>query len=160
MSWSSISKFVIGLLLAVSIIAGGGLIVARVFIAKLTAPPSKPIYPNDKPATVGASRNSEGTAKSSKAVTTAAKTDKTADSTPPDAPAKPLPPGATQGRVTQSIGLILRDAPNGEQIGGVEYNDRVVVLETSQDGGWQKVRLQSSQKEGWVKAGNVEQVAQ
>lgn len=142
MSWSSVSKVLLGLLVAIGLIAGGGFIAARIVIAKYSALPPKPIYPNDAPA-----------AKSARATATKSKT---AEPTPTDTPAKPLPPGATEARVTQPIGLILRDSPNGGQIGGIEYNDRVVVLETSPDGGWQKVRLPSSDREGWVKAGNVE----
>ena len=143
MSWSSVSKVILGLLVAIGLIAGGGFIAARLVIAKYSALPPKPIYPNDTPA-----------AKSSKA--TPARANKTVEPTSTDTPAKPLPPGATEARVTQPIGLILRDSPNGSQVGGIEYNERVVVLETSQDGGWQKVRLLSSEKEGWVKVGNVE----
>ncbi|MBW4541050.1 MAG: SH3 domain-containing protein [Myxacorys chilensis ATA2-1-KO14] len=143
MSWSGFSKVLLGLLVAIGLIAGGGFIAARIVIAKYNASPAKPIYPNDAPA-----------AKSSNA--TAAKANKTAEPSSSEPAAKPLPSGATEARVTQPIGLILRDGPNGSQIGGIEYNDRVVVLETSPDGGWQKVRLPASEKEGWVKAGNIE----
>ncbi|MBW4420518.1 MAG: SH3 domain-containing protein [Myxacorys californica WJT36-NPBG1] len=145
MSWSGFSKVLLGLLVAIGLIAGGGFIAARIVIAKYNAAPAKPIYPNDAPA-----------AKSSNATTTAAKANKTAESSSTEPSAKPLPPGATEARVTQPIGLILRDGPNGSQIGGIEYNNRVIVLETSPDGGWQKVRLPVSEKEGWVKAGNIE----
>ncbi|NDJ18659.1 SH3 domain-containing protein [Myxacorys almedinensis] len=144
MSWSGLSKLLMGLLLAIAMIAGGGFIAARIMIARLAAPPPKPIYPNDKPI-------------AATPAPTAAKVEQSeVPPTTPAATAKPLPSGATEARVTQPIGLILRDSPDGEQIGGIEYNERVIVLETSQDGSWQKVRLRSSDKEGWVKAGNVQ----
>lgn len=147
MSWSGFSKVLLGLLVAIGLIAGGGFIAARIVIAKYSASPAKPIYPNDAPAAKSSSSN---------ATATAAKANKTAEPSSTEPSAKPLPPGATEARVTQPIGLILRDGPNGSQTGGIEYNDRVIVLETSPDGGWQKVRLPASEKEGWVKAGNIE----
>lgn len=148
MSWTGLFKVSVGLFLALALLAGGSLLTAQYFITKLSAPPPKPIYPNDKPMT---------SAKTTKAKPAVEKLD-----APDDAPLKPLPAGAFSGRVTQPIGLILRDAPgrNSGQIGGIEYNDKVVVLETSVDGDWQKVRLQTGDREGWVKAGNVEKASQ
>jgi len=62
-------------------------------------------------------------------------------------------------RVTYPEGLILRDAPNAEaaQIGGIGYNQEVIVLEETEDQEWQRVRLPSSE-EGWIRAGNVERI--
>lgn len=79
----------------------------------------------------------------------------------PETAAKPLPAGAFSARVTQPIGLVVRDAPGGEggSIGGVDFNERVTVIETNADKSWQKIRLSNGQ-EGWVRAGNVEQVSQ
>ncbi|MGV0025864.1 SH3 domain-containing protein [Phormidesmis priestleyi] len=146
MSWSGLIKVCVGLFLAIALLAGGSLMAAQYFITKLSAPPPKPIYPNDKPTaptkTVAKSKSVEK---------------------PDELPsAKPLPSGAFAGRVTQPIGLILRDSPgrDSSQIGGIEYNDKLFVLETSADGDWQKVRLQTGDREGWVKAGNVEKAAQ
>lgn len=151
MSWSSLLKFFIGLFLAIAMLASGSLLAAQYFIAKLTAPPSKPMYPNDKPSPP------------TKTVAAKSKPASVSDSNSSGvASPKSLPAGAFEGRVSQSIGLILRDAPgrDGAQIGGIDYNEKVVVLETSADGGWQKVRLQSSDREGWVKAGNVDKLNQ
>ncbi len=150
MSWSGLLKVFTGLFLAIAILAGGGFLAAQFFIAKLSTPPSKPIYPNDKPAVAADKATSKAKAISpSKPEIT-------------DASPKPLPSGAYEGRVTQSIGLILRDAPGREsgQTGGVDYNEKVIVLETSADGEWQKVRVQSSDREGWVRAGNTEKTPQ
>jgi hypothetical protein len=146
MNWSGVFKFFVGLFLALGILAGGGLVAARIMIAKLTAPPPRPIYPNDKPLAKTASKKAPS-AIADKAIA------------PTEVAAKPMPAGAYEARVTQSIGLVVRDAPSGTQIGGVEYNSRLTVLETSQDGSWQKVRL-GNDKEGWVKSGNIEQVSQ
>jgi Bacterial SH3 domain len=150
MNWSGLVKIFVGLFLAIALLAGGSLMAAQYFIAKLSAPPPKPIYPNDQ---------SMRTAKiADKAKPAVEKPD-----SPNDLPStKPLPAGAFAGRVSQPIGLILRDSPgrDSSQIGGIDYNDKVVVLETSADGDWQKVRLQMGDREGWVKAGNVEKTTQ
>ncbi|MBW4444054.1 MAG: SH3 domain-containing protein [Plectolyngbya sp. WJT66-NPBG17] len=144
MRWSTVLKFFLGVLLAIALLAGGGVVAARVMMARLAVLPPKPTFPND-------------TAAGKPAAKPAAKP--TADK--PDAAAKPLPPGAFPGRVTQSIGLVVRDAPgsDGGSIGGVDFNDRVTVLETNADKTWQKIRSSNGQ-EGWVRAGNVEQVNQ
>ena len=60
----------------------------------------------------------------------------------------------------QKRGLILRSEPgvNAERLGGVGFNAKVVVLESSSDKNWQKIRIESSGKEAWVKAGNTKKV--
>lgn len=147
MSWSGLLKVFTGLFLAIALLAGGGLLAAQFFIAKLSAPPTKPVYPNDKPASPVKATLKPKASPSQLEVEVAP---------------KPLPSGAYEGRVTQSIGLILRDAPGRDsgQTGGIDYNEKVIVLETSSDGEWQKVKVQSTDKEGWVKAGNTEKTPQ
>lgn len=73
---------------------------------------------------------------------------------------KPLPPGAYPARVSWSQGLILRAEAkqDSERIGGVGFNQKIVVIEESEDKVWQKIRLEGSDKEGWVKAGNTQKV--
>lgn len=68
-----------------------------------------------------------------------------------------LPQGAYKGTVTWSSGLSLRAEPNTSagRVGGVDYNSELIILETSQDGQWQKVRVANGTQEGWVKAGNI-----
>jgi Bacterial SH3 domain len=135
-----------GLMVAVLILGVGGYFAAQYVMAQLTAPPPKPIFPNDNPSynKKTAKTNTQGDIKAEAA---------------PSKPAAPLPAGAYEGRVTQEIGLILRTGPEigSGQTGGVEYNERIVVLETSADKAWQKIRL-SSGKEGWVRGGNVEKL--
>jgi hypothetical protein len=71
-----------------------------------------------------------------------------------------LPAGAYQAKVTWSTGLSLRSEPStdAERIGGVDYNAELIILSTSNDNQWQKVRVPSSGQEGWVKSGNVEKI--
>lgn len=147
MRWSSVLKFVLGVFFAIAIIALGGLVTAKVMMSRLAAMPPKPTFPNDTPTQKPATKPAAKPA--------AEKLDK------PETAAKPLPAGAFPARVTQSIGLVVRDSPGGEggSIGGVDFNERVTVLETNADKTWQKIRLNNGQ-EGWVRAGNVEQVNQ
>ncbi|MBE9011697.1 SH3 domain-containing protein [Pseudanabaenaceae cyanobacterium LEGE 13415] len=147
MRWSSVFKFVLGVLFAIALLAVGGVVAARVMMARLAVMPPKPTFPNDTPTKPASKPAAKPAASTSEAKS--------------DTAAKPLPPGAFPARVTQSIGLVLRDAPGGDggSIGGVDFNERVTVLETNADKTWQRIRLSNGQ-EGWVRAGNVEQISQ
>lgn len=147
MRWSSVLKFFLGVLLAIAILAAGGLVAARVMMARLAVMPPKPMFPNDNP--------TKPAAKPARPAADKPVVEKQESAT------KPLPEGAYAAKVSQSIGLIVRDAPSqdGNSISGVDFNERVTVIETSADGTWQKIRLSNNQ-EGWVRAGNVEKVSQ
>ncbi len=69
----------------------------------------------------------------------------------------PLPKGAYKARVIWSEGLSVRSGPSreNESVGGVSYNEELIVLEKSEDGNWSKVRSTKSNVEGWVKSGNL-----
>jgi Bacterial SH3 domain len=140
MSLVGISKFILGVLLAIALLALAGVGVSRYLMAQLATPPAKPIYANDpSPPPPGA-------------------TPKPAAAPSPS----PAPSPAAEGipaRVTQPIGLILRQDPAADalQIGGVDYNQEVTVLEDAPDGAWQRVRLANG-TEGWVKGGNTERL--
>jgi len=63
-------------------------------------------------------------------------------------------------RITWPEGVILRDNPskNARRIGGVTYNQTVILLETSLDGQWQRVQVEQSGEQGWLKGNNLEPV--
>jgi hypothetical protein len=84
-----------------------------------------------------------------------AQTDAAQDKTPEKD--QTLPQGAYKGKVTWSSGLSLRADPNSSasRVGGVDYNTELIILGTSQDGQWQKVRVANGTQEGWIKAGNI-----
>ncbi|MBW4487034.1 MAG: SH3 domain-containing protein [Trichocoleus desertorum ATA4-8-CV12] len=153
MKWSgliNLIKFLLGFALAIALLGLGGVVAARYFVTKLTAPPPRPTFANDKPAATKAAVAASGASGNTAAPQGDSST----------APTPALEPGAYQARVVQPIGLILRDGPgsNSNQIGGIEYNSRVVVLEESPDKVWQRVRIEDSDRTGWVKAGNTERV--
>ncbi|MEM8828204.1 MAG: SH3 domain-containing protein [Cyanobacteria bacterium P01_G01_bin.19] len=79
---------------------------------------------------------------------------------PEPEPELQLPANSYYATVTWPEGLSLRAEPSvdAERVGGIEYNSKIVILENSNDGNWQRVLLPWNQQEGWVKAGNVKKV--
>jgi Bacterial SH3 domain len=163
MSWSGLSKFFIGVVLAIAILFFAGASVARYLMTRLAAPPPRPVFPNDSPSPTPVAAQSSA---SPQASVSPSETVSPSDAASPEAtPAEPSPSpslaaGTYKARVTQPIGLILRQEPSRDsnELGGVEYNEEVTVLETSSDGEWLRVRLGDSGIEGWVKAGNTAQI--
>ncbi|MBD2092620.1 SH3 domain-containing protein [Microcoleus sp. FACHB-1515] len=154
MSWSGLFKFVTGFLLAIALLAGAGAVGVRYLITRLSAPPPRPIFANDKPNSGRAIAQAPPASASPQASPSPAPEPSPAASPSP----KPDEPGAYQARVSIPIGLVLRQGPSREstRLGGLEYNDEVTVLETKGD--WMRVRLPNSDIEGWVKSGNTERL--
>ncbi len=154
MSWSGLVKFIIGFFLAIVLLAVGGGATAYYFLTKLSTPPPKPVYANDKPEVKA--KASPGAVKT----TSASSAQPNPTPTPSAAPAKVLEPGAYTARVTWREGLSLREAPTLEanRVGGVGYNQRIVVIKESDDKRWQQIRLEEGEQQGWIKAGNIERV--
>lgn len=141
------SKLVLGIALAMLLFSLSGVATARYFMAKLSVLPPKPIFENDatleQPASAAAveaaPQSPEGAA-------------------PAPEPAFERPPGSYDAVVIQPIGLVMRAGPGVEhqQLGGVDYNEEVLVMETSEDSRWIRVRVTATGQEGWVKAGNTQ----
>ncbi|WP_413167152.1 SH3 domain-containing protein [Capilliphycus salinus ALCB114379] len=146
MSLYNIFKFLVGFVLAFVILAGASVAAALYFAARLTELPDRPTFANDNPPTATASNPP--------------KPNPNPTPTPAPTPAAPkLPEGAYRAVVVQPIGLILRESPNYEatRIGGVGYEEKVIVLEESEDKNWQRVQAEEdSNRVGWVKGGNTE----
>ncbi|GAB4374434.1 MAG: hypothetical protein Kow00121_18860 [Elainellaceae cyanobacterium] len=153
MSWSGLSKFFLGVLLAIGILFGTGVTLTRYLLERLSTPPPRPVFANDP----------SPPAASPVAAVEANPAEAPAEAAPAEAPAPESSPSPSSegysARVTQPIGLILRDQPSQDsgQIGGIEFNREITVLEDSPDGEWQRVRL-SNGAEGWVKGGNTERL--
>lgn len=161
---SNIFKLILGFLLAIAILVGGGAALAFYFMNRTSINPPKPIFSNDK-----ASVKAEAVKTPAPGATSANSQTKNTQKpkvTPTESPSaeseKPLPPGAYSATVTWPQGLILRAEPkiNAERLGGIGFNAKVIVLELSNDKSWQKIRIESSGKEAWVKAGNTKKVAE
>lgn len=179
MSWSGFLKFLLGFLIAIALLVGSGVAVALYFVTKLTAPPPRPIFANDKPinkpkpAPVVSKQTATPLPQASPA-STSTETPAAALPSPSPAPTesptatptetptpKPLEPGAYRARVVWPNGLIVRNGPGieAERIGGIGYNQQIVVMAESDDKRWIKIRVEENNEEGWVKSGNVERVA-
>jgi Bacterial SH3 domain len=160
--FSGLIKFILGFLLAIAVLIGGGVAVGLYFINRTGISPSKPVFSNDSPSVKAqAPKTTEPGAKPTLTPGTPIQSSPTATESPKATPSpKALPAGAYQGRVSWAEGLSLRKEPNqdAEKIGGVTFNQKIIILEESQDKAWQKIRLQDSDQEGWVKAGNTEKV--
>ena len=152
---SGLAKLLIGLILASSLLIGGGISIALYLRYRVTAPPPKPVFANDTMVQAKSPHDST-TAKGSMSADKSSTTP-----TPSKTPSpKPLEPGTYNARVTWSEGLSLHSEPNldAERTGGVSYNQQVVVLSESTDKIWQRIRLEDSQQEGWIKAGNIKRI--
>jgi uncharacterized protein YgiM (DUF1202 family) len=164
-----LSKLILGVTIALALLSMAGVATARYFMARLAVLPPKPLYgeelpaaPTPEPAVPAADPAAPPpAAPASGAETPATETpapEATAETpTPPEPAAAELPPGSYPAVVTQPIGLIIRSGPGTEhgQVGGVDYNAELIVLEEPADQGWIKVRVASTGAEGWVKAGNT-----
>jgi hypothetical protein len=151
---SNLLKFILGVFLAIAVLVGSGVAVALYFMNRTAIPPARPLFANDSPSSPStAPKATEVEAKPTSTPTS------TPTPTPTPTPTESLPPGAYRGSVTWSQGLSLRSEPNpdAERIGGVAFNEEIIVLEESQDKGWQKIRTEN-QQEGWVKIGNIQRV--
>ncbi|MBD2006566.1 MULTISPECIES: SH3 domain-containing protein [Cyanophyceae] len=151
MSFSGLVKFLIGFFLAISLLLVAGGATAYYFLTKLSTPPAKPMYANDKSVL-----KAKAAASASKKPTPAS----SAPASPTPTASTPLEPGAYIASVTWPEGLSLRENPSLEasRVGGVGFNQRVVVIKESDDKRWQQVRLENGEQQGWIKAGNVKRV--
>jgi uncharacterized protein YgiM (DUF1202 family) len=156
MSFSGLVKFLIGFVIAIGLLAGAGVAGALYFVTKLTAPPERPVFANEK----NAKAKPVAATSQPPAASTPTATEVSTNTSTSQPAVKALEPGAYRGRVTWSSGLSIRNSPgsDAERIGSVAYNDAVVVLATSDDKRWVKIRSEDGSSEGWVKAGNIKRV--
>ena len=149
---SGLLKFVLGFSLAIAVLLGSGMTIAIYFINRTAITPEKPMFANDNPDP----KPNLPQVTPKKVVKVKPKPTATPD-LPKESPTA-LPPGSYTAVVTCSQGLSVRDKPafEGQAIGGVAGNQKVIILETSQDGKWQKIRIPDTNQEGWVKSGNTE----
>ncbi|BAZ67418.1 MAG: SH3 domain-containing protein [Pelatocladus maniniholoensis HA4357-MV3] len=159
-----IFKYIFGFTLAIAILIGGGFAMALYFMNRVSAPPPKPTYANDQPLVKTQppkSQTSKTNQVSLEESSSTSNSQKTPKQTPkPEESTEPIPAGAYKARVTWKQGLRLRKepTPDAERVGGVAFNQKVIVLEESSDNDWQKIRLENGDQEGWVKSGNVAKI--
>jgi hypothetical protein len=152
----NIIKYIFGICLAIAILAGTGLATTLYFVNRITITPPKPTYNNDKEV-IAAKLAKNPPKPPTKSKNNSAKTPGAKPTPTPETTLQPLPANAYNARVTWSKGLSLRAEPRTDSasVGGVGFNAKIIVIEESSDQVWQKVRVEGSDKEGWVKAGNT-----
>ncbi|MDY6806737.1 MAG: SH3 domain-containing protein, partial [Cyanobacteriota bacterium] len=132
-------KFLVGVILAVLLLAGASVAAVLYFAAKLSTLPEKPVFPNEQPTVENVAQVQSSASNSNNG----------------------LEPGAYRALVVEPIGLILRDTPTRDavRIGGISYNEEVIVLEETADKRWQRVRVNDGgDRVGWVSGGNTEPI--
>jgi cytoskeletal protein RodZ len=166
---SGLLKFILGFVLAIAVLLGSGLTIALYFVNRTAIPPARPKFANDNPQTkpdkpkvtqVQATSTPKPTPSSTASPTPSFTTSPTSPTSTPTESPDSLPPGAYEGIVTWSQGLSMRDQPtlDAQSVGGVGANQKVIILEESPDKNWQKIRIEGTDKEGWVKARNTKRV--
>lgn len=170
MSISGFFQFVLGFIIGVLLLAGSGAAAAYFFLSGLSANPPKPIFSEEQqePEATATPVESESASESSASTTETSEEDQAENSETPDAPEsesaaeETLAAGEYKARVTWSQGLSLRSEPSldATRIGGVAYEQEVIVLGESDDQQWKNVRIARNGKEGWVKAGNLDRVSE
>lgn len=165
MPWLGLLKFVLGFALAIAVLAGTGITVTQYLMNRYAVAPPRPTFSEETPKASEAEQSAENTP--SPASSPAPNAEASPSPSPSPSPASPspspeIPENAYEAQVTWSTGLVLRDSPvqDAARVGGIGFNEVVVVLEDSEDGNWQRVRVTGSGLEGWVKAGNVAPISQ
>jgi uncharacterized protein YgiM (DUF1202 family) len=153
MSLAGISKYVLGFFLALAIIVATGAGALRYATGYMTSLPDRPKFPNDSSPPAAAKPKPDAPAAEPVAAPAATPAANVAIA------ATPSVPGLYEARVTQEVGLVLRDKPAADaaQVDGVAFDQTVTVLEESADGTWQRVRLGNG-SEGWVRGNNTEKL--
>ena len=162
-------QFILGFIFGISLVAGVAAGAGYLYFKEMSTVPEKPIFSEEtkkstpteitkQPATTTAETEPETTPIVSEPETPEPETPKP-ETSEPETPE--LPSNAYMAKVTWSQGLSLRSEPslNAARVGGISYNAKIIILEDSADGKWQRVRLPWSQQEGWVKAGNIKRIS-
>ena len=179
---SATVQFILGFILGITLIAGFSATAIFLYYKKMSALPQKPVFSEPPLSQELALNTIEPSATINEPLKTAIEQDKvelleeSTEATLEEKPKKQktetkeetevtpepeLPPNAYRAVVTWPEGLSLRAEPsiNASRVGGVYFDDKIIILEDSADGKWQRVRVPGSNQEGWVKAGNIKRTS-
>jgi Bacterial SH3 domain len=151
-----ITGILIGLIGLGAAIGGAGY---YFFITQMSTRPPKPVFAEErdggKPVAIAKAKPKAGVV-----ATTPSPSPEGIDLVEPDK-IKPLAPEAYDAKVLWKDGLSLKQDPdpNSEKVGGVEFNAKVAIVETSDDKQWVKIQSEKENLQGWVRAGNIDKAA-
>ncbi|MGC1309017.1 MAG: SH3 domain-containing protein [Phormidesmis sp.] len=149
-----LSKFVLGIILAMLIMTLAGASMAHYFMTRMVDKPERPGYENDLPEEQRPTAQEPEDSESAEAVPAEAEAAAPEPAPEPESAVELSTADGYAVSVSQPVGLVLRSGPGTDYtaIGGLEYQQGVEVI--AEEGGWLKVLL-SSGEEGWIKDGNV-----
>ena len=167
---SQMTQFILGFLLGVTLLAGSAVGAAYYYFKKVSANiPEKPVYTAETTSTEVNNNSSQIEVESAFSAET--NSDFSVVEVEPASSVETnsnnrvveseIPPNAYYANVTWPQGLSLRAKPSidATRIGGIGYDARILILSESDNKQWQKVRIPESDREGWVKAGNVKRAS-
>jgi len=182
---SSFAQFIFGFLIGVLILTGAGAATAYWFFNRMSDVPPKPNVSEESSETASQDKSSQSSKQQQPSQTkkqeqpsastkenASTQAEQTSSDKPEQSQSNASQPEseptikerfgqqAYKARVTWPEGLSLRDRPsvNASRVGGVYYDDKLVIVGTSGDGDWQQVYVPESGQKAWVKAGNVEKI--
>lgn len=140
MNTSRILQWLLGATLGLGLMVLLFASIVGLFSQALLLPPERPEFANDFPQPV-----TESTAENTDEDINPANTNSS-----PESSGEPKPENLT-ARVNYGEGLRIRDRPDrsGASLGGVDFDEEVILLEPNDGGEWQKIRSQAG-IEGWV----------
>lgn len=138
-----IVQFILGFVLGLLLTAGIGAGIAVYLLSKLADTPSKPLF---------AETMSPPVVEEEVVIDISPLEEEEEEEIPQ--------PEGYRAIVTWSDGLSVRSQPDSdsERLGGVAYNQELIVLGTNPDETWQRVVIPGTNLEGWVKAGNTSRI--
>jgi hypothetical protein len=163
MSLSRFFQFFLGSTLGIAIMVAAGLGAGYLAVVRLSTAPPRPTFDNErgmvpKPVAKKSSTKSQEAQKNVGA-SPSPTANPSAEASPSPSPSPSASPeGKYSATVSYGEGLSVRSDPSvdAERIGGVDYQENIIVLEESSDQQWQRIRSEATGIEGWIKAGNIE----
>jgi Bacterial SH3 domain len=153
-----ITGILIGLIGLGSIMGGVGY---YFFITQMSTRPPKPVFAEERDGGKSiAKAKQKSPAKDGAVPMPAIPSPVAIDPNNPDA-AQPLAPDAYDAKVIWKDGLSLKKDPDpsAEKVGGVAFDAKVAIVETSDDKQWVKIQSATDNLQGWVRAGNIDKAA-
>ncbi|MGF1520023.1 MAG: SH3 domain-containing protein [Nodosilinea sp.] len=149
-----LSKLILGVAIALILLSMAGVATARYLMGRLSVLPPKPFYGEEVPVEPPPAEAAAATAAQAEAPVPTVEPPPAVEPAPVD---PVLEPDAYDAVVVQPIGLVMREGPGVEypQVGGVDVNEAIVVLEEPADQSWMRVRVVVNGQEGWVRSGNT-----
>lgn len=149
---ASESRFILGFILGIALLFLAGASLTRLLLWML-----RPIPRHSQPSqVVSPSSVTDSTATPSQSISPSI----SPFTSPSQSPSLSLSPSAQayQARINQPIPVTVRQSPkaDGSEIGRVQFNQEVTILEISSDGTWSRIRAGSL--EGWIKSNYVQRI--